>query len=348
MSEIRRDYFTERLVIISAERSKRPNDFKHQKEPEATSTCPFCPGNESMTPPAELVLTQRGGSLVKLKEGESESVTDWIVRMFLNKYPALTTTPPQTYGDSLQYSEPGYGYHYVAVATPSHNDGFGRIDLDQWVNILLVLQDKVRQLFALKGVSYVSVFINHGKNAGASMAHPHLQILTLPQLPPLVEAESEAYQKSMDDRGVCPMCSIEGLEEGGPRQVLSTDHFLAFCPWAPTNAFEFWIYPKKHQTSLLKASQRETKDLALILRSTLGGLSAALDDPPFNLVFHFSSEKKTSKQIHWHIEVYPRLNIWGGLERGMGVFINPVAPEQAAADLGSHSRKELAKLIGII
>lgn len=347
VSEIRRDYFTDRLVIISPERSKRPSDFKRPRQKETVGVCAFCPGNESMTPPADLVLSQRGGSLVKLSDGESDPVTDWCVRVFPNKYPALSTTPPQSYNDPPHYSEPGYGYHYVAVATPNHNEGFGLIDTEQWVNVLAALQDKVRQLFSQKGVAYVATFVNHGVEAGASLSHPHLQLVTLPNLPPAIEAEAKAYEKNMDDRGVCPMCSIVSLEQGGPRQILVTDHFIAFCPWAPIHAYEFWIYPKRHQTSLLKVTQKEMRDLALILRSTLGGLYKSLSDPPFNMAFHISSEKKTSKQIHWHIEVYPRLNTWAGLERGSGVFINPVVPEQAAEDLGAYSRKELASLIGI-
>jgi len=85
----------------------------------------------------------------------------------------------------------------------------------------------------------------------------------------------------------------------------------------------------------------------LILRSTLGGLSRALNEPAFNLVFHVSSEKKTTKQIHWHIEVYPHLTEWAGLEKGTGVYVNEAPPEQAAELLGAMSRKELAELMGI-
>ena len=347
MSEIRRDYYTDRLVIISPGRSRRPFDQASPEGKGEPSECPFCPGNESKTPPADLVFSQRGGSLVKLSDGESEAVEDWCLRVFLNPYPALSKTPAQSFSEPPRYSEPGYGYHYVMVASPKHEEGFGRMELDQWMNILAGLQDKTRQLFSLKGVAYVSVFINHKREAGASVAHPHLQILTLPQLPPVIEAEARAYQTSMEERSVCPMCNVVGLEHGGPRQVLVTDHFLAFCPWAPSNAYEFWIYPRKHQTSLLKVSQKEMKDLALVLRATLGGLYSALDDPPFNLVFHISSEKKTTKQIHWHAEVFPRLNIWAGMEKGVGVYINPVPPEEAAALLGTRSRRELADLIGV-
>ena len=78
---------------------------------------------------------------------------------------------------------------------------------------------------------------------------------------------------------------------------------------------------------MLKLSQKELMDLALILRATLGGMSKVLGDCGFNLVVHNSSEKKTTKQIHWHFEVYPRVSNWSGLELGSGVFVNEVSPE---------------------
>jgi UDPglucose--hexose-1-phosphate uridylyltransferase len=114
-----------------------------------------------------------------------------------------------------------------------------------------------------------------------------------------------------------------------------------------TTAYEFWIYPKRHMTSLLKLSQKEMMDLALMLRSTLGGMARALDTQTFVMVLHSSSEKKTTKQIHWHIEVYPRRVQLSGLELGGGIFASDVPPEAAAQLLGASARKELAQLVGI-
>ena len=137
------------------------------------------------------------------------------------------------------------------------------------------------------------------------------------------------------------------MESSGPRQILGTDSFLAFSPWAPTYPHEFWIYPKRHTTTFSRITQKEIADLALMLRATLGGMSKALDKTPFNLVFHLSPEKKNSRQIHWHIEIYPQQNTWTGLERGFGVYLNNIRPEKSAEILGSACRKELAGLVGI-
>ncbi len=344
MVEIRKDYFTQEISIVAPERGVRPNQYLPARREQK---CPFCPGNEEMTPPADLVLVKRGDTLLKQTDSEGDIIKNWTVRVFPNKYPVVTPQPAPSYGEHPHYSEPAIGYHYVMVATPKHDLPFPKVDIEQWTNILASLQDKVRWLYAQKGVSYVTTFINSGKEAGATSPHAHLQIVTTPRVPPTVEIEAETVQNSLNELGICPMCQVVGAETGGPRQILATDFYVAFTPWVSKHAYEFWIYPRHHQTSILKMSQKEMMDLALMLRSTLGGMAKALDNSPFNLVFHSSSEKKTTKQIHWHIEVYPKTSNWAGLELGAGIYVNEISPESAAQVLGSMSRKELAQLVGI-
>ncbi|MEM3383773.1 MAG: DUF4921 family protein [Nitrososphaerales archaeon] len=339
MGEIRKDYFTDRLVLI-----KHSEAFEIEK---SLKECPYCPGHETMTLPAEFVLVQREGTLIKLADTEEEIIKDWCVRVFPEKFPTVSLDTAITYSDDPLYREPAYGYHYVVVATPRHDEFLSRMSLDQWVNVLSAVQDRARWLYSQKNVSYVSIFANHGKEAGALVDHPHLQIVTLPRLPPIIEQEASKVQKSINELGICPMCNILRIESGGPRQILATNYFISFCPWAPLYAFEYWIFPKKHQTSILRITQKEIKDLALILRSTLGGLANILNEPSYSMVFHISSEKKTAKQIHWHIEIYPRLKKLSGFEIGTNAYINQFSPEHTAELLGSASRKELAKLVGI-
>lgn len=350
MSELRRDYFTSKMVIVSTKRGIKLG--KKERKPlssniEVLPNCLYCPGNESKTPPADTALLQKEGALIKLSDEENEPVKDWVVRTFPSNPPVVNTNPEATYSERPLYSEPAYGHHYVVVATPNHAEGFTDMSLNQMSNVLTTVQDKVRWLYSQKKVSYVAVFVNHCEETGSAESHPHLHVLTLPQVPPYIEQEALAVQKSMTDGVDCPMCTVMNVELGGPRQILATDFFLAIAPWASSHSYEFWIFPKKHQTSFLKVTQKEIADLAMILRCTLGGMATVLDNPPFNMVFHISSEKKTTRQIHWHIEVYPHRSMWGGLEKGMGVYINDVSPEQVAEELGTYSRKELARLIGI-
>ncbi|GFN41390.1 MAG: hypothetical protein YK1312THETA_1070001 [Marine Group I thaumarchaeote] len=206
----------------------------------------------------------------------------------------------------------------------------------------------MRWLYTQKGVTYVSIYVNHGEAAGSTNPHPHMNIVTFSTIPPVIEAEAEASHQILNEKGVCPMCQTVSAETGGPRQILQTEGFIAFCPWAPSYTYEFWISPKKHTTSFSKITQKEINDLSLILRATLGGLSKSIKNLSYNLVFHLSPEKKNSRQIHWHIEVYPITDPWSGLERGFGVFFNKTSPEKAAEKLGAACRKELAILVGIV
>ena len=343
MVEIRKDYFTEKLSIILPDRGLKPGQVIPQKQEK----CSYCAGHEGMTPPADLVLVKRGDTLLKQTDSEGDVIKNWSVRIFPAKSPVVTPDAPPSYGEPPHYSEPAVGYHYVLVATPKHELPFAKIDMEQWTNILASLQDKVRWLYSQKGVSYVLVYVNSENDGPPTPVHPPIEMVTPPRVPPAVEVEAETVQTSLNDMGVCPMCQVVSTETGGPRQILATDFFLTFAPWVSTHSFEFWIYPKRHMTSLLKLSQKEMMDLALMLRSTLGGLAKALDSPGFTMVFHSSSEKKTTKQIHWHIEVYPKKMHWTGLELGGGIYANEVSPEGAAQVLGASSRKELAQLVGI-
>lgn len=338
MAELRKDYVLDRFVIVPKNAIEK--DVSNGK-------CPYCPGNEEMTPLAVLALVQKDGMLQRLSDSEENYVGDWCVRVFPSSAPAVTTSQEKVYSDKPLYSEPAYGFHYVVVAAPEHNQKLSNISVEQWANVLLVIQDRVRWLYTQKSVTYVSIYMNYGKNAGSDLDHPHLDIVTFATIPPLIEQEAEATHRYINEKGLCPICDAINVEASGPRQVLATDSFLAICPWAPTYPYEFWICPKRHITLFSKITQKEINDLALILRATLGGLSKALKDTSFNLVFHLSPEKKNSRQLHWHIEVYPQLSTWSGLERGFGIYLNNVSPESSAELLGAAARKELAGMVGI-
>ena len=338
MGDLRKDYVIDRFVIVS----------QAEKDPPDSKKCPYCPGNESMTNPSSLSLVAKDGMLQRLQDTEEYNVKDWSVRVFESKCPVVTTTSENSYSDRPLYSEPAYGYHYVVVASEKHKESLATIPVEQWSNVLVVIQDRLRWLYTQRGVTYVSIYVNYGKEAGSPILHPHLNVVTFSTIPPVIEQEAEAAHKILNEKGICAMCQTVTTETGGPRQILQTEGFIAFCPWAHSHPYEFWIYPKKHTTSFSKITQKEINDLSLILRATLGGLGNTTKNASYNMVFHHSPEKTNNRQIHWHIEVYPQSDSWSGLERGYGVFINKVTPEKAAEDLGSSCRKELAGLVGIV
>jgi UDPglucose--hexose-1-phosphate uridylyltransferase len=345
LGDLRKDYVLDKFVVLPEATHAAAEDDDISSD---HTSCPYCPGNESMTEPAILALVVKDGMLQRLSDSEDSTIDDWSVRVFQSKKPVVVTGSATAYSDKPLYSEPAYGYHQIVVASPDHKLSLSQISVEQWGNVLVVVQDRVRWLYTQKSVTYVSIYVNSGVGAGAQGMHPHLNIVTFSTIPPTIDMEAEGSHRFMNENGSCPSCSIIGVESSGPRQVLATDSFLAFCPWAPTYPYEFWIYPKRHITSFSKITQKEINDLALMLRATLGGMSKGLGDPPFNLAFHLSPEKKNSRLIHWHIEVYPQMNTWSGLERGFGVFINNVRPEKSAEILGSACRKELAGLVGIV
>ena len=337
MGGMRKDYVSERFMIVSKKDEKIIDPKKS----------PFSPGNESMTNPSVLSLVAKNGMLQRLQDDEDNYVTNWSIRVFESKNPVVSIDAENSYSDRPFYSEPSYGYHYVVVASPNSKDTFATIDTEQWSNVLVVVQDRLRWLYTQKGVTYVSIYADHGELSGNNNPHPHLNLLTFSSIPPIIEEEAEASHKILNEKGVCHMCQTVNEEIGGPRQILQTEGFMAFSPWAPSYPYEFWISPKKHTTSFSKISQKEINDLSLILRSTLGGLSKIIKNVSFNLVFHLSPEKKNSRQIHWHIEIYPLTKNRSGLERGFGIFLNDISPEQAAEKLGVACRKELAAIVGI-
>ena len=337
MNSIRKDYVSERFMIIYEEKGKPPDPKK----------LPYGPGNESMTNPSVLSLVAKDGMLQRLQDSEYEYIKGWSIRVFESKNPIVSVNAENIYSDKPRYSEPAYGYHYTVVASPSEKKTLSTIDVEQWSNVLVVIQDRLRWLYTQKGVTYVSVYADQADITGIESLHSHLNMVTFSTIPPVIEEEVEASRKIINEKGVCPMCQTINEEDNGSRQILKTEGFTAFCPWSPSYPYEFWISPKKHVTSFAKISQKEINDLALIMRATLGGLTKSIKKVPYSIVFHLSPERKNSKQIHWHVEIYPITKPWSGLERGYGIFLNDISPEQAAEKLGAACRKEMANLVGI-
>jgi UDPglucose--hexose-1-phosphate uridylyltransferase len=344
-SELRRDYLLDRFVIVPTEDNNgNGNGRSHKKQ---SRVCLYCPGNEHLTSPAVLAMVQKDGMYQMLSDDENNHVKDWCVRVFPSNEPAVSTAPSVAYGEQPLYREPAYGFHYVIVAAPDHKQKLSNMPIDQWANVLLVIQDRVKWLYSQTRVNYVSIFAGYGKNAGSNGEHSHINLVTFPAVPSTIMQEAKSSEKFMDDNGVCPVCDIVSVESNGPREVLSTQNFLAVCPWAPTYPYEFWIIPKRHSPTFSSVTQIEINDLALMLRSTLGGLCHSLKDTYFNLAFHLSPEKKNNVMVHWHIEVYPQISNWSGFERAFGVYMNNVSPEHAAEVLRPASRKELAESLGV-
>ena len=336
MSKVRKDYFSESFVLFTNE---KPDKIKKLKKVVKKKDCPYCPGNEHITGPADLVLISKEGTLAKLADEDESFVKDWTVRAFLNKDAIVSPDEERIFSDYPQYSEPAIGYHYVVVLSQKHTIDVSEIGSEQWTNILTTVQDKSRWLYSQKHVSYVAVYMNHGVEAGAEIEHPHLQIVSLPTVPPVIEAEAKFMKKPLREKGICPMCVIVKEEESSKRMIGKTENFVMFAPWASKHPYEYWIFPRQHEVSFVKFTQKGISELSEIIHKSIESLTKTLGIVAFNLVVHSSPEKKTSKQIHWHIEIYPRLETKTGLEISSNIQVNKILPEEAAKKLAKNFQK---------
>ncbi|MEM1515479.1 MAG: DUF4921 family protein [Candidatus Bathyarchaeia archaeon] len=345
VSELRKDYVIDRWVVIASQRRKRPLDFIERRHEERRNiTCPFCPGNEHLTPPASLVYVIGSDSEVRReKDRDGERHKNWIVRCFPNLYPAFT--PEESTATLEQQGGPKYvrlkalGHHEVLVESPNHDEHPGVARLSQLVHVINALRDRVSFFIAKDYVRYVSIFRNHGASAGASLSHTHMQIIAMPIPPKLVSEELITSERYYRDNGRCIFCDIISEERKTDRLIYEDNNFVVFAPWASINPFEFWLFPKRHQSSILDLTDDEIRSFAKTLRLSLGGLRNLLNDPPYNLGFHMTPVE----YYHWHIEVYPALSIWAGFEKSNGIYINIVPPEEAAKYLKESLNSERDK-----
>jgi len=336
LSKVRKDYFSESFVLFTSE---KPDKIKKLKKVVKKKDCPYCPGNERITGPADLVLISKEGTLAKLADEDESFVKDWTVRVFLNKDAIVSPDEERIFSDYPQYSEPAIGYHYVVVLSQKHTIDVSEIGIEQWTNILTTVQDKSRWLYSQKHVSYVAVYMNHGVEAGAEIEHPHLQIVSLPTVPPVIEAEAKFMKKPLREKGICPMCVIVKEEESSKRIIGKTENFVTFAPWASKHPYEYWIFPRQHEVSFVKSTQKGISELSEVIHKSIESLTKTLGIVAFNLVVHSSPEKKTSKQIHWHIEIYPRIETKTGLEISSNIQVNKILPEEAAKKLAKNFQK---------
>ena len=337
MTQLRDMYMRDGFVIVdNYERSK------------SYDRCIYCPGNEHLTKPAVLALVQREHIMHRMADSEDSYISDWCVRVVECNEPICTIKGSESSVNRSSYSvnrvfsnEHAYGYHYILVASREHRKP-SALSVEEWVNVLTVLQDRIRWLYLHKGVAYVAVYMDY--DASESW-HPHLNILTLHRMPPSIIQEIETTNDYVNDNGQCPLCSMM-KESKSSRGLVDNDNFIVFCPWAPTHDYEFWIAPKEHLTHATKMTQREIEDLALMLKVTLSGLHSALGDIEFGLALKTSPEK-SKKQTHWRIEVCPRVRDDSALEYSFGISLT-LAPEKAAERLRTAMREEYARLVGVI
>jgi UDPglucose--hexose-1-phosphate uridylyltransferase len=341
-SELRRDPAGGHWVIIAPERAKRPDEFEARpllRTAGSSAACPFCSGREDRTPP-EVAAVRPPGSRA---DGPG-----WSVRVVPNKFPAVARSdgPAGLRGGGLFQSLEGVGVHEVVIEAPGHDADFSSLSPAAAGAVVRMWRDRLRALENESPSAYVQLFKNHGREAGASLAHPHSQIVALPVVPLRVREEIDAAVRFRAAHGACLHCRVLAEETAaGRRMILADADHAVTAPYASRFPYEMHVHPRRHAARFTDIGDGEAESLGLLLRTVLGRLRRSLDDPPFNLILHQlpaaqrtdSSAEEESLAYHWHFEILPVLTRVAGFEWGTGIHINPIPPETAAALLGRDS-----------
>jgi UDPglucose--hexose-1-phosphate uridylyltransferase len=324
MAELRREPITRMWVVVTNDHPKGPSDYLPFKPPyriqEAETPCPFCPGNEKMTPPETFSLNQGKGR--------------WQVRVVPNKSPFFHVE-----GDYDRRPEGMYdimeaiGAHEIVVEDPDHNQSLATMEPGQIEKILLACRERLIDLQKDPRFQQFLILKNH---PGVYNRHPHSHIMAMPVIPRRIDEEIWGTLDYYQRKERCIFCDIIKEEIATKtRVVLETVHFLVFLPFASRYPFEAWILPKVHSPDFHRISEEEIADLSVAIQSLFHSFLKLLSDPPYSLTFHTSpiQDRYHRQEYHWHIETRLRIGLREGFEWGTGFFVNPTPPEDAAAFL---------------
>jgi len=197
----------------------------------------------------------------------------------------------------------GIGAHEVVIETPNHMETLATMPVKRVEDVLWAFRDRILDLKRDQRFKYVLVFKNHGEAAGASLEHPHSQLIALPILPKQVVEELEGARRFFANKERCIFCEIIRQEtEARVRVAAENADFLTLEPYAPRFPFETWILPKRHESAFENAPSQTYENLARMLREILSKAVRVLDNPAYNLVLHSSPlQENTQDYYHWHL-----------------------------------------------
>ncbi len=332
MSILRYDPTSNDWVIFAPSRTRRPYELKKTDSPGADSrlaerSCPFCPGNEHLTPP----------EVFAMRDHSTPNAAGWRVRVIPNKFPALTIEEEthRTDDGPIFRHMGGCGAHEVIIESPRHNTMLAEQPVEQIDAVLRTMQLRFNDLMRDTRFQTIVLFKNHGEAAGTSLQHPHCQLIATPVVPQLLRLKHRIATDYFDQTGRCLYCVLLHEElAAGTRIVAENDRYAAFAPYASHVPFEIWILPRTHRASFGLVEPAHLRPLAELLKTVLLKLHAGLENPAFNLTVHTAPRGDEDKEYFlWHLQIMPRLTTPAGFELGSGMSINTVLPEDAASYL---------------
>lgn len=321
-SELRFDLVSKDWVLIATGRARRPETFanKHKvvQEVGPTKDCPFCH-----------IKTQHPPTLTYYKDPAKK---EWSVVSFSNKFPAFTPSKSLNERAVGPYQVmDGVGFHEVVV-TRDHKKQLAQFTIEEVKQVVDAYQERYLDLMNEQFVNYVFIFHNHGQEAGASIAHPHSQIVAIPVTDPDIHRSLAGSRLFYESHKKCTHCTmIEWDLEEQKRIIFENEKFVVLCPFASRVAFEIRVYPKKHLAYFERVKEKDKIQLAEALKAGLNKLYKALKDPAYNFFIHSAPcDGKNYDHYHWHLEILPKTSTWAGFELGAGIEISTIEPEKAA------------------
>jgi UDPglucose--hexose-1-phosphate uridylyltransferase len=333
MSDIRYDRLHDTHVIISPERLHRPDcNFSTEKRKNSDKACPFCEGNETMTPP-EIFSIRAKDSFANEK--------GWQTRVVPNLYKAVQIEAPYVHHFGLFEHWEGFGAHEVIIDTPEHHTSMVQWSKDNAVQWLKTLRSRTSDLRNDHRIAYISLFKNEGAEAGSTQAHSHTQLIGLPIIP---KVQREEFQRSYEHYKHHEETILGSLlaheEEDAQRIIAKTNRFTAYCPYASAYPFEVMITSQHVVGQIDTISDENIEQLAPLLLSVLKKMKAQLGCFDFNLCVSTPPLQEGSvghelisfagTASRFYIRIMPRIYKYGGFEQTTGMIINPVSPELAA------------------
>jgi UDPglucose--hexose-1-phosphate uridylyltransferase len=327
MSELRKDPVVGRWVIIAPERKRQLIGAARQpKPPPSSGLCPFCPGQEDLTPPEIYVVRDRG----------TANTPGWALRVVPNLFAALRVEGElNRRGDGIYDRMAGVGAHEIVIETPAHDQDLADLSAAEVASVLWAWRERLRDLSGDLRLTGILAFHNSGAAAGATLDHPHSQIIATPVVPHASSEELAGAAAHYRARERCVYCdAIDQERKDGVRLISENGTAVALAPWASRVPFECVLLPTRHSSTFEDESQESLRSVAEVLRDTLRRIRVALEQPSYSVILHTAPLRERGlPHYHWHLEIVPALAPAGGFERGSGTCINPVAPEEAAAFL---------------
>jgi UDPglucose--hexose-1-phosphate uridylyltransferase len=341
-SEFRQDPVSKEWVVVASRRAFRPHEVKSQKPKRVPKNrCPFEDPQASGHKDPMLLVDRRGNAITGTAVRKALLGRDWFLQIIPNKFPIVEGAKCGIERrKGIFVFQPGAGFHEVVVFR-DHDRDPSQFSHEELSFMILGYQERYRMLSNEDCAEYILIFHNHGPAAGASIYHPHSQIVALPVIPPDVGRSIFGSRQYYETHRTCVHCRmIQEEKKSRLRLVYENEEMIVLCPFASKVSFEMRIFPKRHEYAFEHIEKRQRECLAEALGVALRKMARVLKSPSYNFFIHTApTQPEYFSYYHWHVEILPRTSIWAGVELGTGIEVVSVLPEEAARHLRSVAIK---------